>query len=365
MTGPRDPYDYDRIFEEPLEPEPKFYERVPRRYLIQGGISLLVVIVLIASIVHVKHAIDPGGEGPQVNVDVAKGSSFGDVAGLLEQKKVVPSAFFLKLYAKIKGAPNVQAGEYAMNASMSDAQAISVLRHGPKPSTDRLVIPEGFRLKQIAERVGDLPGMSANKFYELATNGTVHSDFEPAGSTNLEGLLFPDTYLLSSSDTELTLLQRMVNEFDNQANLLNLNSAPGSVGHTPYETIIIASMIEAEAKIPGDRGKVSQVIENRLFDAMPLQIDSTVLYAMGNNTTSLSTGDLKIQSPYNTYTNKGLPPAPIDSPGAASLQAALQPTPGPWLYYVVTGADGSESFGTTLAQQNANIALARSRGLPG
>jgi UPF0755 protein len=358
-----DPYDYDAIFEEDLGPEPTLKDRIPGTLVKRVGAVVAVMAFLLIGFTWVHGQIDPSKSGDEINVEVPSGASFSDVASLLEQKKVVPSAFFLKVWAKLHGTPNVKAGEFAFNENSSDGNVLAVLAQGPKASTNKLVIPEGFRLTQIAARVGAIPGMSGQKFLELATSGQYRSDYEPAGSTNLEGLLYPDTYLLSSSDTEVTLLQRMINEFENEARLIGLDSSESAIAHTPYETVIIASMIEAEAKVPQDRGMISQVIQNRLFKAMPLQIDSTVLYALGNTKTSLSNSDLKVNSPFNTYQHIGLPPAPICSPGQASLEAALQPTPGPWLYYVVTGTDGSSSFSTTLQQQQQNIKLAKSRGL--
>lgn len=359
----KDSFDYDSIFDDLDQPEPTWRERFPRRTLLKFGVPVLSLLVLLGLLGFVNAQINPGGAYGQVNVEVAKGASFNQIATQLEDRNVVKSAFFLRLYTKLKGAPNVQAGEYAFNNSSNAGDVLSVLKAGPKEKTDRLTIPEGFRLTQIAEAVGAIPGLSAADFYEVATSGQVTSNYSPPGSKDLEGLLFPDTYLLSASDTELTLLQRMVNEFDNQVRVAGIDNSGSSIGHTPYETITIASMIESEAKVRDDQGKISQVIENRLFKAMPLQIDATVLYAMGNTKKGLSFDDLKYASPYNTYQNQGLPPGPISAPGAAAIKAALQPTPGPWLYYVVTGADGSHSFGSTLEEHNANINLAKQRGL--
>ncbi|MCA1480794.1 endolytic transglycosylase MltG, partial [Bradyrhizobium sp. NBAIM08] len=151
-----------------------------------------------------------------------------------------------------------------------------------------MIIPEGFRLAQIADRVGRLPGMSKQKFLELAASGQVRSEFQPNDSKSLEGFLFPSTYSISASDDELTMLQRMVNLFDIQAHTAGLDAAGRQIGHTPYDTLIIASLIEAEAKTEGDRWKISQVIENRGAIDMALQIDASVLYGLGNTKTSLS-----------------------------------------------------------------------------
>src|SRR4029077_1314551 len=164
-------------------------------------------------------------------------------------------------------------------------------------------------------------------------------------------------------DDEKAILQRMVTEFDTQAAAAGIDDAAAKVGISPYKAVVGAPMIEREAKIDADRGKVAQVIYNRLHKNMLLQIDATVVYALGGEKTRVLYSDLKVQSPYNTYLNKGLPPTPISSPGAAALSAALTPTPGTWLFYVVVDAQGHHAFANTDAEQNANIRLAQQRGV--
>src|SRR5690606_9753844 len=120
-------------------------------------------------------------------------------------------------WLKFNDSPDLQAGEYVFHKNSSPSEVVADIKKGPKQSSDRLTIPEGFRLRQIAQRVGRLPGFSEQKFLDLAASGTVRSEFQPSTSKNLEGFLFPDTYLLSPRDTEQTLLQRMVNQFDQVA----------------------------------------------------------------------------------------------------------------------------------------------------
>jgi UPF0755 protein len=216
--------------------------------------------------------------------------------------------------------------------------------------------------------VGQLPGRSAAKFLELAKSGQIRSDYEPPDvnpAAGLEGLLFPDTYDFRRTDDESVILQRMVDRFDEVAASINLNQLAASRGVTPYQVVVVASIVEREAKVPEDRGMVAQVIYNRLKQGMFLQFDSTVVYALGNNITGVvSNKDTQVDSPYNTYKNKGLPPTPIAAPGKASLLAALNPTTGPWLYFVVVDPSGKAAFATTFAEQTKNIQLAHSRGLP-
>ncbi len=333
----------------------------PLRAGIVGG--LLVTLLLWAG---VSRQFDPAGNpGGEVVVQIPDGTTTSGIATLLQTKQVVPNALAFKAWVKFKKGNAFQAGEYTFHLNSSAGQALAVLQSGPDTSVDRITIPEGYRLKQISETVGRLPGMSAEKFLEIADSGEVRSSFEPSGTKNLEGFLFPDTYLISSSDDEKTVLQRMVNQFDTVARTTGLAQSARAIQHSPYDTLIIASMIESEAKVQGDRAKISQVIENRLAQNMPLQIDATVLYALHNDRQVLSSKDLKINDPSNTYLNKGLPPAPISNPGRASITAALQPETGSWLYYVVADASGAHAFATTGEEHEKNVEAARKKGLLG
>lgn len=358
-----DNVDYDRLVTESLLPEPTMLKRVAsnRRFRIAGFVAITLVILLTVGI-FVKRQVDPGGvQGSEVTLKVPQGASFATVATKLSQQGVVPSVFGMKLWAKVSGAPAIQTGEYTFRKNSSASQAFAVLEKGPKQQQDKLVIPEGRRVSEVAELVGKLPGMSADKFNAVVASGTIRSQFQPAGKS-LEGFLFPDTYFISSSDNETTLLQRMVNQFDNKARFFQLEAAQKSIARSPYEALIIASLIESEAKMSHDRAKVSQVVENRLTQKMPLQFDSTVLYGLKKRG-GLTTAELKIPGPYNSYTNRGLPPTPISNPGEASLRAALAPEPGPWLYFVVIKTDGTTAFATTNTEHEANKRIAVQNGV--
>jgi len=158
--------------------------------------------------------------------------------------------------------------------------------------------------------------------------------------------------------TEADILRTIVTAFDRHATALGLPSSPD-----PYRTVIVASLIQREAGVDEDRPLIAAVIDNRLRQSMPLQIDATVLYARGGGTSPLTDADFARVSPYNTYKVQGLPPTPISTVGAASLTAALHPANVPYLYYVLTDKNGKHAFATTYAQHQANIADARRRGV--
>jgi UPF0755 protein len=324
------------------------------------------VAVLAAGLagVWLKRRIDPPGPpGPAVEVVVPRGASTARIAAILDDRGVVASAWVFRLYVRATGAGPWQAGTYRMARNLDMGTAVRILDRGPLGTDVRLTIPEGFTLRRIAERVGRLPGRSAARFLALATSGAVRSAYQPAGSTNLEGLLFPDTYLIGERDTEERILRRMVAAFDAEAADLDLEAGAARLGLSPYEVVIVASMIEREARLADERPKVARVIYNRLARGMRLGIDATIRYELDKPTGPLRRSELERDSPYNTRTRTGLPPTPIASPGRASLVAALHPADGPWLYYVIADAEGRHAFVTTDAEFQRAKAAARAKGL--
>lgn len=335
--------------------------RWPRRVAL-----VLAVVLTLAAVagLWVEHHIDPASHpGATVDVTIPNGASTERIADVLVSDHVISSSFWFRVYLRLHGGSRFEAGVFAVRTHDSYPQVVRALR-GPEVSRS-LVVPEGFTVSQIANRVGALPGHQASAFLALADSGRIRSPYEPAGSNDLEGLLFPDTYSVTPGETDATILQAMISRFDQMATQLGLAQAPSTAGVSPYQAIIVASLIEREAKLASDRALVAEVVYNRLTRGMKLQIDATVLYALGPGHTSVSAADLNVQSPYNTYLVTGLPPGPIANPGKASLEAALHPGKGPYLYYVVVEPDGQEAFSASLSGQDANIALARSRGLAG
>ncbi|HZU72150.1 MAG TPA: endolytic transglycosylase MltG [Acidimicrobiales bacterium] len=336
--------------------------RRPRWLVVSGLVVAAVLLIAAVGAAFAEHQIRGGGAGgPEVELSIPSGSSSHQIADLLGQHGVISDPLLFLIYMRVHGGGPFEAGVYLLHRHSSYGSVIRTLAGGPP--TTRLVIPEGFTLGQIAARVGALPGHSAAHFLAVAGSGEVRSRFQPAGSSNLEGLLFPATYPVTMGESDAQILSTMVQRFDQAADQVGLGSASATVGVDPYQAVIVASMIEREAKLAEDRGLVAQVVYNRLRKGMKLQVDATVLYALGPGRTSLTSADLKVVSPYNTYLVTGLPPTPIACPGVAALQAGLHPPPGNFLYYVVVQANGKEAFSATLAGQEQNIALARSRGL--
>jgi UPF0755 protein len=203
--------------------------------------------------------------------------------------------------------------------------------------------PEGLRIEQTATRAADQLGIGRDNFIRAATSGRFAlPPFLPEGTVSVEGFLFPSTYDFRPDVNADDVIERLIAQFDEEAAALPWDNAQ-ALGLTEYEVVIVASLIEREARFPEDRANISAVIHNRLAKGMRLEIDATVQYALGDWEPILIE-DREVDSPYNTYRVDGLPPSPIASPGLAALEAALQPADADYLYYVVIDAEGHHAF---------------------
>jgi UPF0755 protein len=304
----------------------------------------------------------PGGAGAKVEVQIARGCGVPCIGDELSRRGVIGPSWVFNVYSRLHGDQNFKAGTYELRKNMGVSSAVKAMKAGPHVAFVRLTIPPGFWLKQIAARVGKLPGLKIEPFLEATKNNAVRSAFEPAGTNNLEGLLWPDTYNISADEDEILVLSTLVTTFDKRAVELGLANA-NVQGYGAYDILKVASLVEAEAKLDADRPLIASVIYNRLARGMALQIDATLIYARADpRNRTLSDKDKLIDSPYNTYEHTGLPPTPIAAVSTASLKAALAPAQSPYLYYVVIDKKGDTAFATTLQQQDANIALAKKNG---
>lgn len=323
------------------------YVRRPRRRRSRvrrvGGVTFIVLLLggLIAGLLSwrfVQRKLDPPGDpGAEVLVLVPEGSTTSDIGVLLEGEGVITDADYFRYYVRFRGGGPFQAGQYVLQENSSMQEAIAVLSEGPVPPPFvQYTVPEGLTLPEISDAIaGDVPTMSADRLNELIDSGQIRSRYQPPEVTSLEGFLFPETYRLDQGSDELLALQTMVNQFDGVADQLRLSTAATQVGLTPYQVVTVASLIQEEARIPGDAPMIARVIYNRIAQGMPLQIDATTCYVLGERPCELTESDLEIDSPFNTRIRTGLPPSPIAAPGRAALEAALAPAAGPWLFYVL------------------------------
>lgn len=360
-----DEYDVDQVIRQSMGPQlPWYQELLQDRRVKRGLIILALVLVLLMVGSFVRGLFYPsGGQGAEVTVNVAEGATFHSLIPVLEKEGVANSGLALKVWSKVSDPPAVQQGEYVFRKNSSPSQVFATFNKGPKLKTDRLTVPEGKTIKEIAELVGAVPGMNREKFLEVVNSGTVRSEFQPTGVTNLEGFLFPDTYFLYPADDETSIVKRMVSQFDSKARAMGFGNSQKTIARSTYDTLIIASLIESEGKFSHDRSKISQVVENRLAQKMPLQFDASLVYGLGTGTTPLTRRQLDTDHPYNLNTRQGLPPSPISNPGEESMKAALNPTPGPWLFFVVVKTDGTTAFSVTYEEHKRNIEIGKQNGV--
>ncbi len=345
----------------PSEIEAAGRHRAPRRgnRWLRIGIVLLLLLagIAYASIRYYSWCQGAGGPREPLTFEVAEGMTGSQVVDALHERDVVRCGLVTKWLLRRDGRENeIRAGTYELTTNMTPTEAFDVLTTPPEPvPAVRLTIPEGYRLTQIAERVEEDLGIPARRFLRAAGRKDWSlPPYLPEGAESLEGFLFPETYEFVEGETSArVVIRRLLDQFASAAEDLPWQNAE-DLDVTPYEVVVIASMIEEEAKLAEERTVIASVIYNRLELGMVLGIDATLLYDDPTPDGQLSFSDLEYDSPYNTRINEGLPPTPISSPGHASLEAALNPADTEFLYYVLCGEDGHHEFGTTLEQHEQN-----------
>jgi UPF0755 protein len=259
--------------------------------------------------------------GRPVKVSIPEGAGAGKAAAELKRAGVIISSTWFRVLVKVTGtSKRLMPGEYALRERMSAEEALWKLTHSTYVSTIRVVIPEGWRMEQIAERLEANGVVPAARFLELAR------------AQNLEGYLFPSTYHLKKNMLPQEVVNLLKSEFDRQ--IAPLFSKGFSQGLDERKTLIIASIVEREAVDDSERPLIAAVYINRYRRGMPLEADPTTQYALGYWKKALTYKDLKFKSPYNTYVVGGLPPGPICNPGYSSIAAALSPANLDALYFV-------------------------------
>jgi len=328
--------------------------------------TLIVILVLLLPFLATGSwfwlQINPiSGPGEKVEIVIERGSGTSEIGEILEEKGVVNSGTAFALYSKLARRGPYQAGTYELRKKSGARDAAIALEKGPIVNYDNFTIIPGQRLVDVKNNVGKLPNLTSEGFQTELDSGIFRSQFQPEGINTLEGLLLPETYSISTTETEKDIIRRSLQEFDARASANGLSGEFN--GFSAYEIIIIASMIEKEARFEGDRRLIASVIYNRLAKDMLLQIDATVLYGLGRSGGSLSLDDLKSNTPFNTYVNKGLVPTPISMISMSSLRAALNPEQSTYLYYVLKDAKtGEHEFANTYEEHLANIEKAKQNG---
>ena len=325
-------------------------------------VAILVVIVLLLWLVN-AFAQPFGGDGTgSVTVTIPEGASAGKIGDVLANAGVVDSGFIFSVRASLSGARNdLRSGRHVLRHDMSYGAAIDALSAKPSDAEAapviNVTIPEGRTRRDIAaiaQKAG-LQGSYMDATAKAPADFSLRRYGAPADST-LEGFLFPATYELRDGASSATLRNRQLDAFRTNFAKVNMTAARRR-NLDPYEVLIIASMIEREARVAKERPIIAAVIQNRLRENLPLGIDATIRYATNNWSKPLTQSELKRDSPYNTRLNRGLPPGPIGNPGLASIQAAANPAKRDYLYYVVKpGTCGQHAFSSSDAQFEKDVA---------
>jgi len=320
-----------------------------RAFIVLLVLFLLLVLPVFGGFLYLRSIgfLGESEPGEKVRLVIPKGAGTQTIGKVLEDSGVIDSALGFRLATYFGGGvEDVQAGRYEIPTGLTAKDALAALiDSGPLGAEFvNVTFPEGSWLVDFAARVGEATHLSERKFLEIVENGLVDSTYKPDDIATLEGLLFPSTYQVVKKDTEMSLATELVGEMEKQLAKLDFEAKTQALGLTPYEGLIMASMIEGEASVGGDRDKIARVIYNRLEQGIALGIDATIIYALGEHRTELFESDLAIDSPYNTRLVQGLPPTPIGAPGLESLEAAVNPADGDWLYYVLSDCEGHHAF---------------------
>jgi UPF0755 protein len=359
----------------------------PLKWAVYGSMVVMVVVILIGGAVgwwYLGKINPPGSPGDVQNFTVAEGDDLDSLAERLEEEQLVSDAGVFRWYVERNGGLEIIPGFYQIRPDDHMGNVLGRLRTPPGETYTRVTFPEGFTIDRMGRRLGStVERMNEEEFIAAANDPAIRTAWRPAGIASLEGLLFPDTYQVSNAESEEQIVERMVSLMERVGNQEDIEVRAPALRRTPYEILIIASIIEREAKIPEDRAKISRVIHNRLFVNMELQVDASVLYGRdvaGIDPDTPFSELRQIDTPYNTYMHTGLPPTPIANPGRASIRAALNPAPNPppgdpicvnlpepsqcyYFFYVLANEEGGHAFAATFEQHDANVAAARAAGL--
>nr|WP_239522122.1 endolytic transglycosylase MltG [Geodermatophilus sabuli] len=348
----------DRGHDEPGHDEPRRPRR--RRSPVAVVLSLVVLAGLVAGIVFGGKALidivnppsqDFAGQGSgSVEVRIKVGDTLSDIARTLVDTGVIASVGPFVDAAEVEpAATGIQPGVYAMRSEMSGQSALQLLLDPATRLFSRVTIPEGFTLDDIFARLAEGTDTPVEEIAAAAADPAALG-LPAYANGQLEGFLFPATYDFTPDDAPADMLRAMIGQFTATAERIQLEQRAAAAGRSVHDVVTVASMVQSETRLDEERADVAQVVYNRLNQGIALGIDATLAYGLDKNGNELTVSDLATDGPYNTRIRTGLPPTAISSPGEASLEAALAPTAGPLLYYVLESEDGRHFFTADYAE---------------
>jgi len=326
--------------------------------LIKIGI-ILIIFFLFLWYFHWQVNFSHGtGNVPQT-FEIKSGEGVKEIAENLEKNQLIKNKYYFDYYIWKTGSKGkIQAGKYEIRGSMTIPEIVQVLSIGEVvPNEIKVTFPEGTSKKNMAEVLRE-KGFDAEGFLEKSDCGCgVKTDYDflkdkPSGA-NLEGFLFPDTYIFFKDSNAASVINRMLLNFDEKLTG-EMRSDIGKSGHSVYEIVTMASILEKEVRTPEDMKIASGIFWDRIGFGMPLQSCATIAYVLGKEKKQYSYDDTRTPSPYNTYLNKGLPPGPIDNPGLKAIDAAIYPTKTDFTYFLTDPETGKTIFSKTIEEHEAN-----------
>lgn len=310
-------------------------------------------------------------EGLPIDVEIAAGSTAGGIAQALFDAGVIRDADDFESAVEDRGVGNqLKAGAYVLISGADTDELIDTLVEGPELApVRRITVIEGLTIDEILASLSEQTGYTVTQLTAPLINGSVDSKYLPEEApdgypelTRWEGLLAPDTYEFREDASPATILGAMADLLEQRVSDMDWSELD-QLELEPYDGLIIASLIEKEAKLDGERPTIASVITNRLEAGIALQIDATIIYALGENRGEVLNVDLEVDSPYNTYLYPGLPPTPIGGVRLASLDAAAHPEDTDYFYYVLINSDGTHGFSVTLEEHNQKKQEAKDAGV--
>lgn len=321
--------------------------------LMAGALMLLMALGLLGSQLFM-HQYQPVNQEDNQSIDIVipSSSSTRAIAALLKDNGLIRNERVFVAYCRQQKIDSqMKAGHYRFARSMSLPDIAQAIAQG-KVVQVTFTIPEGYTVVQIGELLTARSLCTAAAWEEAVKQDYDFSFVKTArpasGKSSLEGFLFPDTYVVGETASPQDIIRAMLNRFEDVWKN-EMETAAQQQGRNVNDVVVMASLVEEEARIDTERATIAGVIWNRLQKGMMLQIDATVLYSLNQNKPVVTYADLKVESPYNTYLHAGLPPGPIACPGQAALQAALHPEKHNYYYYIARG-DGSHHFSATYAE---------------
>lgn len=325
------------------------------------GIAVLVGVVMTGSYVFDTYLVSPGDDPWLVSFTIDEGTSVDAIVRQLQEEEVITSAFFFKMYTKLSDSV-LQAGTFELAKGMNIRSVVRVLGYAQAEEV-QVTIPEGYTLAQIGEVIVEaMPEIETADWEAVVSASSRHTLAQDELLTGipsdqgLEGYLFPDTYRFRADANAATVVETMILTLERRL-AENGIAIPRNLifegGLTFHEMITMASIVEREVRTPEDMKLVAGIFYTRMKIGMALQADSTVNYVTGKSDTSVSLEDSRVDSPYNTYQNLGLPPGPISNPGMNAILAVLNPTGSDYFYFLTTD-DGEVVYAKTFDEHITN-----------